>query len=173
MSRRQRTLWVVAGIVVVCLAFAAVIAISRRDRVPVVSVGVTAAAYGADGAPASEATTGSPDLPVLLDMWGVGGGPAVPLLNVEPPDGIKAGAPLAVDIKCVDTLHQPLVGATVLLDWLLGEQRFHDVGYTNNTGRVSFLRSIPKEAKDQRCIVSVRVHEDDMSSFAYSVFIPQ
>lgn len=174
LPRRQRIFVRFAVFAVVCGFFGVLIAGGiHRNSVPTLTVGVTSAAYGLDGPAASVQPTDSPDLPLLLDLWGVGGGPSLPLQTIEPPDGIRAGALLAVDVICVDPMHQPLTSATVELDWLVGEQRFHDVEYTDKGGRVSFARVLGRDAKGQRCIVSVRVHKDDLQSFAYSVFTPE
>jgi len=162
-----------AVIAAVCTILGVLLVGARPSTYTTLTVGIAPEAFAASTPSTSTEPTASADLPTLLEMWGVGGGPSVPLQDIEPPEGIRAGAPLRVDVACVTPAHEPLVGASVQIDWLLGSKRYHDVGYTDKRGNVSVVRDIDREARGERCFVSVRVFQDDMQAFAYSVFIPE
>lgn len=113
------------------------------------------------------------DLPLLQDLWSVGGGPGFRVSYVEAPRGIRAGAPLRVAVHADRQDGQPVVGAVVEISWQLGASRYRDVTYTDVNGTVNVSRDIDKDVKGQKCVVAVRMYKGGLQSMAYTTFTPR
>lgn len=113
------------------------------------------------------------DLPLLEDLWSVGGGPAFRVSYVEAPRGIRAGLPLRVAVHADRLDGQPFVGAVVEISWRLGDARYRDVTFTDVHGNVTVSREIGKENRGKQCVVAVRMYKGGLQSMAYTTFTPR
>jgi hypothetical protein len=177
--RRVRRLLVRGGWLVVvsaCLG-AFVLVASERLNAPTLVLPTTTLALAVSPADASmEASITArvqQDLPMLEDLWSVGGGPAAGVHYVEAPEGIKAGKRLHVDIRAVTTDGRPFAGAFVEVLWKLGSARYRDVTYTDDNGVTALNRVIDPACEGTRCVVAVRMFKDDLQGLAYSTFWPK
>ena len=115
----------------------------------------------------------SSDLPLLEDLWDVGGGPALGVRYVEAPPGIRAGAPLRVSVHGDQPDGQPMGGALVEISWRLGDARYRDVTFTDARGNVDVSRRIDEDSRKKLCVVAVRMYEGGLQSMAYTTFTPR
>lgn len=177
-GRRSRRRFARVTLILVLALASAVAARSFKDEfAPRLSFSGATAAYAANpGMPAVEASITArvnQDLPLLEDLWDVGGGPAAGVTYVEAPKGIRAGAPLRVSVHGDRPDGWPLVGALVEVSWRLGANRYRDVAFTDARGNVTVTRDIPTDCRNQRCVVAVRIYKSGLRSMAYSTFTPR
>jgi len=113
------------------------------------------------------------DLPLLEDLWGMGGGSGARVHYAEAPKVVKAGEPLRVSVHGVWPDGHPFAGALVELTWKLGEARYRDVAYTDARGNVEMARVLDSECEGKACVVAVRMRKDGLQALAYTVFTPR
>lgn len=177
-GRRSRQRLARVTLLLVLALVSAVAGRSLQDEfAPRLSFAGATAAYAADPAmpsvDASVIARVNQDLPLLEDLWDVGGGPSVGVTYVEAPKGIRAGAPLRVSVHADRADGWPLVGALVEVSWRLGSSSYRDVRFTDARGNVTLTRDIPVDCRDQRCVVAVRIYKSGLRSMAYSTFVPR
>jgi hypothetical protein len=137
----------------------------------------TTTAYAADSSAAAVKASINArvnrDLPLLEDLWSVGGGPGFRVSYVEAPRGIRAGLPLRVAVHADRPDGRPVVGAVVEVSWQLGGARYRDVTYTDVRGTVNVSREVDKDARGKPCVVAVRLYKAGLLSMAYTTFTPR
>jgi hypothetical protein len=161
-------------ILLMCLGALASIAVERAQQSALVFQ-TTGSAYASPAAdPAAEASATarlSEDLPLLMDLWGVAGGPPSNISYLEAPEGIRAGQALRVEVRGFTEDGKPFSGALVEVSWDLGGARYKDFTYTSESGTADVTRRLDKSCQGKRCIVAVRIYRDDLQGMAYSTFV--
>ncbi len=136
-----------------------------------------ASAYAVDSHPsaveASAVAQVTQDLPLLESLWGVGGGPALGVLYVVAPRGIRAGTPLRVSIHADQLDGKPLGDGLVEVSWQLGDAQYRDVTYTDERGNVELSREIDPACEGKPCVVGVRLYKGSLQGLAYTKFTPK
>jgi hypothetical protein len=149
----------------------------QEELSPRLTFAPTATAYAADQHPsaveASAVAQVTQDLPMLEDLWGVGGGPALGVRYVEAPRGIRAGMPLRVSIHGDQLDGKPFVGGLVEISWRLGDAVYRDVTYTDQRGNVDVSRDLDPSCEGKPCMVGVRMYKGTLQSLAYTKFTPK
>jgi len=132
-----------------------------------------AAGQSASAVEASLVAQVTKDLPLLEDLWGVGGGPTIGVRYVEAPRGIRAGMPLRVSVHGDQLDGQPLAGGLVEVSWQLGDAQYRDVTYTDERGNVDVSRDLDPACEGKPCVVGVRVYKGSLRSLAYTKFVAE
>jgi hypothetical protein len=149
----------------------------QEELSPRLTFAPTTTAYAADQHPsaveASAVAQVTQDLPMLEDLWGVGGGPALGVRYVEAPRGIRAGMPLRVSIHGDQLDGKPFAGGLVEISWKLGDAVYRDVTYTDQRGNVDVSREVDPGCEGQPCMVGVRMYKGTLQSLAYTKFTPK